>query len=683
MGPTLGTMIRFASASRRRAAVATRIAAAPLKAPIAVPMVAALLMLGPADAGYAQDSPPDSIPGAVPAAPSEGAPPDAAPPDEEVRPAGISYEVEITGVEDEGLRGTLRDASTLVELKDDHPPSLIGLERRADSDRDRLQTALRSAGYYDAKLDIRIDDPAAAGTLPAGGQAPPVKVTVAVTPGPLYHIKTVTVRGVSSSAGSSILPKEVATDDLGLVAGAPAIAQKVLDAESELVGRLSKRGYAFAKVPGREVVVDHSDRTMDVTYTVDPGPLTRYGATRIEGLEQVDENLVRGRLAWKEGQVYDPGATDRARQDIAALQVFDTVRVRMADEPGPDGVTPVIVSVGERKRRFIGGGVTYSTQDGVGANAYWGHRNLFGGAEQLRVGVDVGRVAGSSGGTSSKGNDLPDLRFSVNFRKPDFLAVKQSLLVNFAVVNDQPPAYSRVASELTVKLERPLTDQLTVSYGVTGERGRVRTEDTTYQTSFIGVPLGAAWNGTDNLLNPTSGQRASLQVTPWFPVGGDTKSPFTSILLNGSTYYDLGKDGRYVAAGRIGLGSILGTSLSDIPPDHRFYAGGGGSVRGYGFQKAGPRDRYDDPVGGRSLFEIGAELRIKVTESIGVVPFVDAGTVYDKAYPDFSEPLRVGAGLGLRYYTDFGPLRVDVGIPLNPASGDSRWQLYLSLGQAF
>jgi len=683
MAPTLGTMIRFASASRRRAAAATGIAAASLKAPIAVPMVAALLMLGPVDAGHAQDSPPDSIPGAVPAAPPAGALPDAAPPDEEVRPAGITYEVEITGVEDEGLRGTLRDASTLVELKDDHPPSLIGLERRADSDRDRLQTALRSAGYYDAKLDIRIDDPAAAGTLPAGGQAPPVKVTVAVTPGPLYHIKTVTVRGATNATGSSTLPKEVATDDLGLVAGAPAIAQKVLDAESELVGRLSKRGYAFAKVPDREVVVDHSDRTMDVTYSVDPGPLTRYGETRIEGLEQVDEDLVRGRLAWKEGQVYDPGATDRARQDIAALQVFDTVRVRMADEPGPDGVTPVIVSVGERKRRFIGGGVTYSTQDGLGTNAYWGHRNLFGGAEQLRVGVDVGRVAGSSGGTSSKSNDLPDLRFSVNFRKPDFLAVKQSLVVNFAVVNDQPPAYSRVASELTVKLERPLTDQLTVSYGVTGERGRVRTEDTTYQTSFIGVPLGAAWNGTDNLLNPTSGQRASLQVTPWFPVGGDTKSPFTSVLLNGSTYYDLGKDGNYVAAARIGLGSILGTSLSDIPPDHRFYAGGGGSVRGYGFQKAGPRDRYDDPVGGRSLFEIGAELRIKVTESIGVVPFVDAGTVYDKAYPDFSEPLRVGAGLGLRYYTDFGPLRVDVGVPLNPASGDSRWQLYLSLGQAF
>ncbi|CAO3421946.1 Outer membrane component of TAM transport system [Azospirillum doebereinerae] len=576
--------------------------------------------------------------------------------------------MELTGVEDDGLRDTLNAASTLVELKGDPPPSIIGLERRADTDRERLQAALRSAGYYDARLDIRVD-----------GAVQPAKVAVAVTPGPIYHFKTVRV----TAANGGALPSDVSTDGLGLTAGEPALAQKVLDGESAMLDRLGHRGYAFAKVADRQVVVDHSDRSMDVAYAITVGPLVRYGATRIEGLDRVDEELVRGRLGWREGGVHDPAVLDRARQDVAKLEAFDTVRVRLAEEPGPDGVTPVIVTVAERKRRFIGAGVNYSTQDGVGATAYWGHRNLFGGAEQLRVGVEVGRVAGSSGGTSSKGNDLPDLRFSVNFRKPDFLAVKQSLVMSFQVVNDQPPAYSRVATELTGKLERQINDQLTVSYGVTGERGRVKTEDRTYQTSYVGVPLGAAWNGTDDLLNPTKGERASLQVTPWFPAGGDSRSPFTAIQLNGSYYYDMAKDGRYVAAARVGVGSIVGASLSDISPDHRFYAGGGGSVRGYGFQKAGPRDRFDDPSGGRSLLELGAEVRIKVTDTIGVVPFVDAGTVYDSAYPDFSEPLRIGAGLGMRYYTDFGPLRVDVGIPLNAPSGDARWQLYLSLGQAF
>jgi len=625
-------------------------------------LLAALLLLGPADDGRAQEADPGAAPTGADAAPVDP------PPVEEPPEAKIPYEVELTGVEDDGLRDTLNAASTLVELKGDPPPSIIGLERRAETDRERLQAALRSAGYYDSRLDIRVD-----------GAVQPAKVAVAVTPGPLYHFKTVRVTGANGGA----LPPDVSTDGLGLVAGETALAQKVLDGESAMLDRLGRHGYAFAKVADRQVVVDHSDRTMDVTYAITVGPLVRYGATRIEGLDRIDEELVRGRLGWREGGIHDPAVLDRARQDVAKLEAFDTVRVRLAEEPGPDGVTPVIVTVAERKRRFIGAGVNYSTQDGVGATAYWGHRNLFGGAEQLRVGVEVGRVAGSSGGTSSKSNDLPDLRFSVNFRKPDFLAVKQSLVMSFQVVNDQPPAYSRVATELTGKLERQISDQLTVSYGVTGERGRVRTEDRTYQTSYVGVPLGAAWNGTDDLLNPTKGERASLQVTPWFPAGGDTRSPFTAIQFNGSYYYDLAKDGRYVAAARVGVGSIVGAALSEISPDHRFYAGGGGSVRGYGFQKAGPRDRFDDPSGGRSLLEVGAEVRIKVTDSIGVVPFVDAGTVYDSAFPDFSQPLRVGAGLGLRYYTDFGPLRVDVGVPLNAPSGDARWQLYLSLGQAF
>ncbi|SMH58817.1 autotransporter assembly complex protein TamA [Azospirillum agricola] len=615
-------------------------------------MLAAALLLGPAEDGRAQDA----APAAPPAAGEE-------PPE-----ARIPYEVEITGVEDEGLRGALNDASSLVELKGDPPPSILGLERRADSDRDRLQAALRSAGYYDGRIDIRID-----------GAAQPARVAVAITPGPRYGFKTVRIEG----AGGAPLPVEASADGLGLVAGEPALAQKVLDAEGTLLGRLGRDGYAFAKVADRQVVVDHSDRTMDVTYAIESGPRVRYGATRIEGLEDVDESLVRGRLGWAEGGVHDPATLDRARQDLAKLEVFDTVRVRLAEEPGPDGVTPVIVTVAERKRRFIGAGVNYSTQDGVGASAYWGHRNLFGGAERLRLGVEVGRVAGGSGGSSSTSNDLPDLRFSVNFRKPDFLAVKQSLVIDFQVANDQPPAYSRVATELSAKLERQINDRLTVSYGVSGERGRVKTEDTTYQTAYVGVPLGVAWNGADDLLNPTKGERASLQVIPWFPAGGDSRSPFTAIQFNGSYYYDLAKDGRYVAAARLGVGSIIGASLSEISPDHRFYAGGGGSVRGYGFQKAGPRDRFDDPSGGRSLLELGAEVRVKVTETIGVVPFVDAGTVYDSAYPDFSQPLRVGAGLGLRYYTDFGPLRVDVGVPLNPPKGDPRWQLYLSLGQAF
>ncbi|HYH21169.1 MAG TPA: autotransporter assembly complex family protein [Azospirillum sp.] len=596
-----------------------------------------------------------------------------APAPEAPAPAGtegpvVPYEVELTGVENDRLADLLRGTSSLVSLKDNPPPSLIGLERRAEADRERLQTALRSAGHYDAELDVRVD-----------GTAQPARVTIAVRPGPAYRFKTIAVR---TPDGAPVPGGPVDPATLDLKAGDTARAPAVVDAQSRLIAEMARRGYAFAKVPDRRVVVDHSDRSMDVTYTLDPGPITRFGEASIEGLEGVDPDLIRGRLPWRPGQLYEPALVERARTDIAKLDVFDTVRVRLAEEPGPDGVTPVTVVVSERPRRFIGAGVVYSTSEGFGAQAYWGHRNLFGGAERLRIGAEIGRLSAQTAGANAL--ESTDLRFNVLFRKPDFLVVKQSLVLGWAVVSEQPPAYDRVGTLLSALLEREVSDELAVSYGVSWDRSRVETTDRTYQSSLIGVPLTLNYNGSDNLLNPTRGFRVGVQATPWIPAGGEgVERQFLSTTLSGTVYHDITGDGRYVAAARAQVGGIFGAGLADIPPDKRFYAGGGGSVRGYAFQKVGPRDRAGDPIGGRSLFETGVELRIKVTETIGVVPFIDAGAVYDRAFPDFSRPLRVGAGIGLRYYTDFGPLRVDVGFPLNRERDDSTWQLYLSLGQAF
>lgn len=589
---------------------------------------------------------------------------------EEARPAGLAYEVTFTGLDGTDLADLLSQTSSLVGLKDDPPPSLLSLERRAADDRERLLTALRSAGYYDSAVVMEIDQ-----------KRTPLVVTVAVTPGPAYQYQTISI---TSTTGTPLPGGPYSGSDFGLVEGATALAPPVADAQGAILRRLIDAGHPFATMAERRAVVDHNIRKMDVTFVIEPGPLVRLGATRIDGLEDINENLIRGRLPFKEGDVYNPAMMDQAREQIAQLGAFDSVRVRLADEPGPDGVTPVVVTVDERLARYIGASVNYSTADGAGVKTYWGHRNLFGGAEQLRLGLEVDRLAGGSSGKVKGGTtDLPDLRFSANFRKPDFLAYRQTLVLNFEVVADEPPAYQRVATIASVELERMFTDHLTVSYGVRAERGRVRTNARTYQTALVGVPLGIAWDGSNNLMNPTSGMRLSAKVTPWFPAGGDTTVPFTSVQLNGSAYYDVVGDQRYVLAGRVGLGATFGGTMSTVPPDRRFFAGGGGSVRGYGFQKAGPRDVFGDPTGGRALFEVGAEMRIKVTDTIGVVPFVDAASVYDRSFPDFSVPFKVGAGLGMRYYTGFGPLRVDVGVPLNPEKDDDRWQLYLSLGQAF
>lgn len=577
----------------------------------------------------------------------------------------VAYTVTLTGVEDGGLRDVLEQSSSLIALRESPPPSLIGLERRAETDRARLGAALRSAGYYDARLDITVDRAAS-----------PVAVTLAVVTGPVYRFKRLVVQAADGARLPGPVPDAAA---LGLTSGEEARAPAVVAAQSRLTARLADAGLAFAKVTGRDVVVDHTDRTMDVTFTVDPGPLVRFGAVTVEGAKDVDPALIRGRIPWATGDVYDPARLTRARTDIAKLETFDTVRVALAEQPGPDGVTPVTVTVVERKQRFIGAGVTYTTADGFGINGSWGHRNLFGHAEQLRLSLDIARLSANT--ASSSGLDKTDFTVGATFRKPDFLELHQSLVLSFTAVTDNPPAYGRDAVILSGAVERPLSERLTVSAGLTSERARLTVTDGEVQSALFGVPLGMKYDASNDLLNPTEGYRLTAALTPWFPMGGDTTRSFVEARATGTAYWGLGDD--TVLAGRLALGSITGATLAAIPPHKRFYTGGGGSVRGFAFQKAGPRDTADKPTGGRSLAEMGVEVRYKITDTIGLVPFVDAGGVFDSAFPDFSTPLRVGAGFGVRYYTDFGPLRVDVGFPLNPQSGDARWQLYLSLGQAF
>ena len=192
------------------------------------------------------------------------------------------------------------------------------------------------------------------------------------------------------------------------------------------------------------------------------------------------------------------------------------------------------------------------------------------------------------------------------------------------------------------------------------------------------LPSSLSYDGSDDLLNPTRGYRLAARVSPELSLQGSAFG-YVKAQVDGSTYVPLG--GRTVIAGRARFGSIIGASADRIAPTRRFYAGGGGSVRGYGYQKIGPLDVNGDPAGGRSLAEFSIEARVRFGD-FGVVPFLDAGNLYTAKLPSFQH-LRYGAGLGVRYYTSFGPIRVDVGTPINRRSGDSRIAVYVSLGQAF
>jgi translocation and assembly module TamA len=575
--------------------------------------------------------------------------------------ADMNYRAEITGTEDSDLADLLDKVSELKTLEDKPPASEEALRRRADRDLGRLADAAHSLGYWDAEFSYELDT-----------AVDPPKVTVTVNPGPLYHVASVTVLGPDGQP-LSISPRGRKPP---LKPGDPARTAPVVANETALLAALGDSGHPFAKVENRTVEIDRDAQTMDVTYTLDPGPVMRFGPLAIEGLERLDPAYVEGRLRWQRGEIYDASKVEETRRALIESGLFSTVRITpTADPDNPEDVRMTIDAT-ERLHRSIGVGLAYNTSQGAAARVFWENRNLFGGAEYLRLAAEGGQqIAG----------------FRVNFRKPDFLAVDQDFLTAAEVVNDTPVAYHSRRGIVSTGVERRFGPALTGGLALQGTKANVvqlanvssiTAAQRTQHYSLIAVPAYLKLDETDNLLNPTLGYRAQLSVTPSHTLSSPNLT-FVSNLVAGSTYWSLGPEERAILAGKLAVASLDGAPLLQLPADQRIYAGGGGSVRPYGYQLAGPLDSGNKPIGGRSSLVLNLEARVRITENIGIVPFVDAGSYYESPLPQIGRTPLYGVGVGLRYYTAFGPLRLDLATPLHKRAADSPIQVYISLGQAF
>jgi translocation and assembly module TamA len=564
--------------------------------------------------------------------------------------------LEVTApVEGVDLAGRIEAASSLRRLEDEPPATRMGLRRRMEADVAAARSVLRSEGFYAGTVEGRL------------GEGSPASVSLTVTPGPRYAIAGTEVVYRDRATDTAQLPLTLAP--VGLAEGDPARADAVLTAERDLVEQLRRQGRPFAEAVDRRVAVNHARRTMAVRIVVQAGPPATFGAVRYEGLDRVKRDHLDALVPWRPGTVFDTDALDRFRNGILTTRLFDSVTVRPADAPEEDGSLPVIVTLEEAPARSIGGGLRYSTDDGPGGRLFWEHRNLFGRAEKLRFNLDVALTAQT---------------LEAGFRKPRFLHPDQSLSITAMVERADRDAYTGLTAELGAGVEREISETWRGSAGVLFDYADLDDQFGDRETSLlVGLPLGAARDDTDNPLNPTEGTRLTLALTPYAGRSGDTAVTFGVVDVTGSTYYAPLEGDRLVLAGRARLASLFGVATADVPANKRLFAGGGGSVRGYGHQMVGPLDPGGDPLGGRSAVELGLEARIKVTDTIGIVPFFDAGMVTDAPVPDFSEDILYAAGLGARYYTDFGPLRLDIGVPLNPRDADDFLQVYISLGQAF
>ena len=570
--------------------------------------------------------------------------------------AEMPYKVEITGIDDNQVARDVDASSQLVKLKNRPPASAAALRRRADDDMPRLKQVVESAGYRAATVGYAVDL-----------AAQPAKVTVTVVPGPLYRLDKVTLQTPEGGAPPGIDVDRPSA--FGLEIGGPASSAPVLAAEAKIVDAFAQHGRPFAKVSHRRVVVDHGTRTMTVTYTVEAGPSAKFGALTIDGLKTIDRHYVERRVDWQRGQAFDSRKVETTRKALVDSGVFNAVRIVNGKELDGAGEVPMMIYLTEGPPRSIGAGIAYNTSEGFGAKTFWETRNLFGGAEKLRLSADFAQNR---------------LGLVANYRQPDFLRRNNDLVATAELAQDTPVAYTSRRERLFSGIERRFGRLVTGGVGLQFEHANVTeaARQITQTYSLAGVPLYVRRDTTDDLLNPTRGTRASATITPYTSITGSSLT-FASSRVTGSAYRKLGSGGRFTIAGFGALGSIVGESRDGLPADKRLYAGGGGSLRGYGYQLAGPLGPDHKPLGGRSSVELGGELRVKITETIGLVPFVEAGNVYDQSYPKLGNRLLYDTGIGVRYYTPVGPVRFDVAVPLSRRPGDAAFQIYISLGQAF
>ena len=568
--------------------------------------------------------------------------------------ADVPYEVTFTPTGDDRLDGAIEEASQLSALSDRAPDSDAALRSRAADDRERFNAVARAFGYYDDTVDVAIDS-----------TAPPVKITVTVVPGPQYLLSSVTVVGVDGKMLPPNAPS-ITTTQLDLHLGKQAYSAPVAAANARIERIFRAHGYPFASVKNRKVTIDHGTHTMTVVYMLEPGPTASFGQTGFKALDSVHEAYVARHLGWAEGDLYNVDKVEKTRDQLVASNLFSTVAIDTEKGPDPD-VVPMQVDVTERLPRSVAIGGSYASTEGISGNASWEHRNLFGEAEDLKFGILVGQE---------------DSAITADFRKPDIFGVGWDFLSDITIGKEDAIAYTSDGEKWFNGFEYKLIQNVVIGAGISLEHATITDYELHQHYMLIGLPVYVKRDGTDDLLNPTTGSREGITLTPYTDPG-NSKLSFINGQINGSYYQRLGDSDRYVVAVLASLGATVGVSLDELPKDKRFYAGGGGSVRGYGFQRAGPIDANDTPIGGLSSAGASLEFRYKLTETIGIVPFVDAGNVYDTAFPDLGERLFLGAGIGARYYTGLGPLRFDIAAPLHRRNGDRPIQIYVSLGQAF
>lgn len=581
----------------------------------------------------------------------------------------MTYRTRITGIRNLELRRYLQNnISTGKKLR---LTSENALRRQIERDSTELIAILKNQGYYAGSINISIIR-----------KKTTVRVIFHTGQGSPYLLESAAILLAGGNTDEQpLLPK---LDDLGIELHKRVRTKAITSTEAGLLTAIRNQGFPFVNINETRLTIDHAAKTAMLQFDLDPGKRARFGATYYDGLSSVNESFLDKYIPWDDGELFSEKKLNDFHQRLIGTELFAFVRESTETEPDSGGNLPIVIIVKERKHRTRGLGVSAGTDEGFGGKLYWEHRNIRHRGNRLRFAFDVSTNAFiSDSGTH--------VTLETTYKRPHFFLPSQSLILNLKPAFSYTPAYKILSSEISATIERILKKGVTLNWGVSLQPERVLSKEESPNYGLMALPATFHRDTRNDILDPFQGSSFLLELAPFFNLVG-RRIAFGTIKATYSGYVRILKRPSLIFAGRLRIGSMYtgGTKeFSDIPDNHRFYGGGGGSIRGYKYQSASPSDS-SGPVGGKSLAELSLEFRIKPFRSVGFVMFIDGGGAYPEKIPKPFDYAHIGAGGGLRIFTTFAPIRFDIGLPvshwkpINDFAGFFETvRFYFGLGQAF
>ena len=570
--------------------------------------------------------------------------------------AAISYSVEFEGLSDSKTLRTVRSASQLVALRKKPPSSINALRFRAESDIPELVRILHAHGYLEAEVDVRIEEAST-------GYA----AIVTIKPGPLYRIESFRIKLENESPSESICSEDMTLENLGICIGDPADTKTILDSEFNAMHILSQCGYPLASMKNRDIIADGQTKRVKIFLTIDTGPLALFGPTTIAGNTSVKSRLIAEQIQWALGTSYDSCLVEGTQQALMDTGLFSSVYISHDALLEKDAQLPMKIDVSETKHRSVSLGASYQTTYGPGMTFGWENRNVAGMGRRFLLQLDIAQ-RGHSGIAS--------------YLIPNFHCMGQSYTFQAQAAHESINPYKMQSYNFLSRYDQEICN-LFFSFGPKLEYLLVSSSVDNGEFFLVEVPIYLRYTNVKDFLNPLSGFRFDYRAEPAINIKDSSDFYYLQTFMF-SSYIPIGKAEYLILAQKFTIGTIFSDGLSAIPVPKRFFGGSEDNLRGYKYYTVSPLEDDDKPIGGRSAIYYTLEPRFRISNSFGLVPFFDIGNVYLDQFPTFKGKWRKSVGMGLRYYSFIGPLRLDVAFPLNRREGiDPHWWVFVSLGQTF